>query len=173
MLMGAALAWDDDHCNVIVSPGGRGTHLVNRIRGGKRERQHARVGAPDRSLTANAGLAAVTGLCDRLGVIEAIGAAIGPVKLRDRGFGAGELAADRDRGGAAARRGLPDRPGPPPRGHRGPADHAGAGTGVDHGGGPGPAGHPGAVAEGGNRAGQGDRPDGGPAAGGAAAQYHP
>ena len=44
-----------------------------------------------RSLTANAGLAAVTELCDRLGVIEALDAAVGPIKQRDRGFGAGEL----------------------------------------------------------------------------------
>src|SRR5258708_1920784 len=36
-------------------------------------------------------MAAITGLCDRLGVIEAIDAAVGPVKLRDRGFGAGQL----------------------------------------------------------------------------------
>jgi Transposase DDE domain group 1 len=54
-------------------------------------RQQVRAGAPDRSLTANAGLAAVTGLCGRLGVIEALDAAVGPVKQRDRGFGAGEL----------------------------------------------------------------------------------
>jgi hypothetical protein len=50
-----------------------------------------RAGAPDRSLTGNAGLAAVTGLCDQLDVIEALDAAVGPVKQRDRGFGAGEL----------------------------------------------------------------------------------
>ncbi len=50
-----------------------------------------RVGAPDASLTANAGLAAVTELCDRLGVVEELDAAIGPIKQRDRGFGAGEL----------------------------------------------------------------------------------
>jgi hypothetical protein len=50
-----------------------------------------RVGAPDRSLTANAGLAAVTELCGRLGVIEALDEAVGPIKQRDRGFGAGEL----------------------------------------------------------------------------------
>src|SRR5581483_3689593 len=37
------------------------------------------------------GLAAVSELCDRLGVIGALEAAIGPVKQRDRGFGAGEL----------------------------------------------------------------------------------
>ncbi|MGH3284194.1 MAG: hypothetical protein ACRDPD_05845, partial [Streptosporangiaceae bacterium] len=42
-------------------------------------------------MTANAGLAAVTGLCDRLGVIEAIDTAVGPVKERDRGFGGGQL----------------------------------------------------------------------------------
>jgi len=50
-----------------------------------------RTGAPDRSLTANAGLAAVTELCDRLGVIAALDAAVGPIKQRDRGLGAREL----------------------------------------------------------------------------------
>jgi hypothetical protein len=50
-----------------------------------------RVGAPDAALTPNAGLAAVTGLCDRLGVIGALDAAVGPIKRRDRGLGAGEL----------------------------------------------------------------------------------
>jgi len=64
---------------------------VSRIRGRKPKRQQARVGAPDAALTANAGLAAVTELCGRLGVIEAIDAATGPIKQRDRGFGAGEL----------------------------------------------------------------------------------
>ena len=44
-----------------------------------------------RSLTPSAGLAAVTELCGRLGVIEAVDAAVGPIKQRDRGFGAGEL----------------------------------------------------------------------------------
>ena len=64
---------------------------MSRIRGGSRRRQQVRAGAPDASLTANAGLAAVTELCGRLGVIEALDAAVGPVKQRDRGFGAGEL----------------------------------------------------------------------------------
>ena len=62
-----------------------------RIRGGRRKRRQARVGAPDAALTPNAGMAAVIELCDRLGVIEALDAAVGPVKQRDRGFGAGEL----------------------------------------------------------------------------------
>jgi hypothetical protein len=44
-------------------------------------------------LTANAGLAAISELCDRLGVIEALDAAVGPIKQRDRGFGAGQLLA--------------------------------------------------------------------------------
>jgi hypothetical protein len=66
---------------------------VSSIRAGRRKRQLVRVGAPDQALTANAGLAAVTELCDRLGVVEELDAAIGPVKQRDRGFGAGELLA--------------------------------------------------------------------------------
>jgi len=64
---------------------------VSRIRGGSRKRRLPRVGAPDAALTANAGLAAIAELCSRLGVIRAIDAAVGPVKERDRGFGAGEL----------------------------------------------------------------------------------
>jgi hypothetical protein len=50
-----------------------------------------RIGAPDRSLTPNAGLAAVSELCGRLGVIGTLDGAVGPIKQRDRGFGAGEL----------------------------------------------------------------------------------
>jgi hypothetical protein len=64
---------------------------VSRIRAGGRRRQQARVGAPDPGLTPNAGLAAITELCGRLGVIGALDAAVGPIKQRDRGFGAGEL----------------------------------------------------------------------------------
>jgi hypothetical protein len=66
---------------------------VVRIRGGSPRRQRVRAGAPDASLTANAGLAAVTELCGRLGVIEAVDAAVGAIKQRERGFGAGELLA--------------------------------------------------------------------------------
>ena len=65
---------------------------MKRIRSGAgRSRQQPRIGAPDPALTPNAGLAAITELCDRLGVIGALDAAVGPVKQRDRGFGAGEL----------------------------------------------------------------------------------
>ena len=64
---------------------------MSRIRAGGMRRQQVRAGAPERSLTANAGLAAITELCGRLGVIEAVDAAVGPIKQRDRGFSAGEL----------------------------------------------------------------------------------
>ena len=47
-------------------------YLVNRIRRGKRGRRQVAVGVPDRALTPNAGLAAVTGPCDWLGVIGAV-----------------------------------------------------------------------------------------------------
>lgn len=50
-----------------------------------------RIGAPDPSLTPNAGLAAVSELIDQLGVIESLDAAVGPIKLRERGFGPGQL----------------------------------------------------------------------------------
>ena len=66
---------------------------MSRIRAGAGRRQRARVGAPDPGLTPNAGLAVISELCDRLGVIAALDAAVGPIKQRDRGFGAGELLA--------------------------------------------------------------------------------
>jgi hypothetical protein len=67
---------------------------VNRIRSGAgKTRQLPRIGTPDRSLTPNAGLAVITELCGRLGVISALDTAVGPIKRRDRGFGAGELLA--------------------------------------------------------------------------------
>jgi hypothetical protein len=66
---------------------------VSRICVGRRNRRRAQIGAPDRALTPSGGLAAVSELCDRLGVIEALDAAVGPVKQRNRGFGAGELLA--------------------------------------------------------------------------------
>ena len=64
---------------------------MRRIRGGSGRCHRVRAGAPDASLTANAGMAAVTELCDRLGVVEELDAAVGPIKRRERGFGAGEL----------------------------------------------------------------------------------
>src|SRR5258706_12223945 len=89
MPIGAALTWDDDHCEVIVISSGEGTYLVARIRGGSGERQQPRVGAPGRALTPNAGLAAVSGLCGRLGVGGGIEAGARPDRARGRGGRAG------------------------------------------------------------------------------------
>jgi hypothetical protein len=71
-----------------IHPGGEDTYLVGSLRGG---RPQVCIGAPDPNLTAVSGMAAITELCDRLGVIEALDAAVGPIKQRDRGCGAGEL----------------------------------------------------------------------------------
>jgi hypothetical protein len=50
-----------------------------------------RIGTPDASLTQLGGSLAVTELVERLGVIERLDAAIGPIKARRRGFTGGEL----------------------------------------------------------------------------------
>ncbi|MGH3990839.1 MAG: IS1380 family transposase [Pseudonocardiaceae bacterium] len=70
---------------------GKDTYLVGRVRGGKRSGQLVRIGAPDESLTAVSGMAAVTELCRRLGVIQALDTAVGSVKQRARGHSAGAL----------------------------------------------------------------------------------
>lgn len=64
---------------------------MSSIRGEKRKRPQVRVGVADPSLTAVSGMAAVTELVDRLGMIALLNAAVGPIKERDRGFEAGEL----------------------------------------------------------------------------------
>src|ERR1022692_3612563 len=91
MPIGAALTWDDDHCYVMIVSSGEGTYLVSRIRAGRRRRRQARVGVPDAALTPNAGLAAVSELCDRLDVIGALdaGGGGGPGKAARGGWGAG------------------------------------------------------------------------------------
>ena len=50
-----------------------------------------RVGAADPWLTPVAGMVAVTELVERLGVVAAVDAAVGPIKTRDRGHTAGQL----------------------------------------------------------------------------------
>src|SRR3989442_1429614 len=62
-----------------------GTYLVGSLRGGRRWRPRVRVGAPDPSLTSVSGLVAVTELVQRLGVVESLDAAVGPIKRHDRG----------------------------------------------------------------------------------------
>jgi len=64
---------------------------VRRVRGRRARRARVRVGAPDESLTRFSGLAAVTELCDRLGLIGRLDAVIGPIKTRERGLSAGQV----------------------------------------------------------------------------------
>jgi DDE family transposase len=64
---------------------------VARVRNHKRGRKRVRIGAPDPMLTPNGGLAAISELVDRLGVVESLDAAIGPIKQRDRGHSGGRL----------------------------------------------------------------------------------
>src|SRR5215211_2882949 len=69
-----------------------GTYLVGRLRGRSRRRvQRVRVGAPDRSLTPVAGMAAVTELVERLRVVAELDTAVGRIKIRERGHTAGQL----------------------------------------------------------------------------------
>jgi sarcosine oxidase gamma subunit len=79
----------------MIVAGGRDTYRVSRIRGrrgGRRGRvAGVRVGAPDEWLTKNAGLVAVTELAERLDLVAGLDAAVGPIKVRDRGFSAGQV----------------------------------------------------------------------------------
>ena len=56
-------------------------------------RGRIQIGADDPSLTAAGGMLAVTELCERLGVIEALDEGMGPVKQRRRGFTGGQVLA--------------------------------------------------------------------------------
>ena len=58
-----------------------------------RTRGRIQIGAPDPSLTAAGGMIAVTELCGKLGLIEALDEAMGPVKQRRRGFTGGQVLA--------------------------------------------------------------------------------
>src|SRR5713226_163284 len=49
------------------------------------------IGAADPSLTAAGGMLAVTELCGKLALIEALDAGMGPVKQRQRGFTGGQV----------------------------------------------------------------------------------
>lgn len=61
------------------------------LRAGRPVGRQVCVGAPDPGLTAVSGMAVISDLVARLGVVEALDAAMGPIKQRDRGFSAGEL----------------------------------------------------------------------------------
>ncbi len=89
--MGAVAAWDNSVVHGLIVEQEAGTHPVSRIRNEMGRRERVRVGAPDPSLTGNGGMVTVTELLDRLDVIRLLDVAMGPIKQRDRGLGAGEL----------------------------------------------------------------------------------
>lgn len=64
---------------------------MSRLRGRRRVCQQVRVGSPDPTLTSVSGMAAITELVDRLGVVESLDTVVGPIKQRARGYGAGQL----------------------------------------------------------------------------------
>lgn len=64
---------------------------MNRLRGVSGRRHKVRIGEPDPSLTSAAGMLAVTELVDRIGVIDLVDEAVGPIKLRARGLSGGEF----------------------------------------------------------------------------------
>lgn len=64
---------------------------VKRIRRRARARKRVRIGAPDPSLTATSGVAAVAEFVDKLDVVGRFDQAIGSIKKRERGASAGEL----------------------------------------------------------------------------------
>ena len=64
---------------------------MGRVREIRRLRRRVRIGAPDPSLTPVSGMAAVSELVDRLGMIQLLDAAIGAIKQRERGHTGGQL----------------------------------------------------------------------------------
>lgn len=65
--------------------------LRGKKRSAKRSARRVRIGVPDGSLTALAGLAAVDEVTARLGIVGALDRGIGPTKQRDRGLTGGQL----------------------------------------------------------------------------------
>jgi len=64
---------------------------VKRVRRRKHRRKRVRIGAPDRSLTAVCGVAALAEFVDKLHVVGTLDAHIGSIKQRARGVTAGQL----------------------------------------------------------------------------------
>ena len=65
--------------------------LRGKKRSAKRSARRVRIGVPDGSLTALAGLAAVDEVTARLGIVGALDRGIGPIKQRARGLTGGQL----------------------------------------------------------------------------------
>ena len=65
--------------------------LRGKKRSAKRSARRVRIGVPDGSLTALAGLAALDEVTARLGIVGALDRGIGPIKQRARGLPGGQL----------------------------------------------------------------------------------
>jgi hypothetical protein len=72
-------------------PSGKVTLSVKRVRRRKRARKQVRIGAPDPSLTATSGVAAVAEFVDKLDVVGRFDRGVGSIKQRVRGVTAGEV----------------------------------------------------------------------------------
>ena len=64
---------------------------MKRVRRGGRVTKRVRIGAPDPSLTATSGVAAVGEFLDKLDVMAQLDRGVGSIKKRERGASAGEL----------------------------------------------------------------------------------
>ena len=64
---------------------------MDRLRDIRRLRRRGGIGAPDPSLTAVSGMVVVTELIDRLNMVKLLDAAIGSIKVRNRGHTGGQL----------------------------------------------------------------------------------
>jgi hypothetical protein len=84
-------AWRIAVVESVDRPSGKVTLSVKRVRRRGRVRKHVRIGAPDPSLTAPSGVAAIAEFVDKLDVVGRFDRGIGAIKKRDRGASAGEL----------------------------------------------------------------------------------
>lgn len=84
-------AWRIRVVEAVDDPSGKSTLSVKRIRRRKLARKRVRIGAPDPSLTAMSGVAAVSEFVEKLDVVGTFDERIGSIKKRARGASAGEL----------------------------------------------------------------------------------
>jgi hypothetical protein len=88
MGIGALVTWDDDAVMDMIIRVGRAPIWWQTTRWDTAAAQ-VRIGVPDPSLTGVSGIAAVTELCEQLGVVGAVDVAVGPIKQRAVGYSAG------------------------------------------------------------------------------------
>lgn len=84
-------AWRIEVVKTFGSVSGKDTLSVKRVRRCRRFRKQVQVGAPDASLTATSGVAAVAEFCDKLDVVATFDRSIGSIKKRARGLTGGQL----------------------------------------------------------------------------------